>query len=464
MKVHDKGKPDIQQNTPNGVPFKEALHVWIKVALYSFGGPAGQIAVMHKFLVEEKKWVSENRFLHALNYCMLLPGPEAQQLAIYIGWLLHKVKGGLVAGTLFVLPGFVSILLLSLLYAGFNETTIVQALFYGIKPAVMAIVIQAVFKIGKRALKNNVMIMLSVMAFIAIFFLNIPFPIIVLGAGLIGYVGGKIWEDQFYVVKGHEVVDENEGAQTGNLNHTTRQASKSKPSWKKSLKVAAIWLTLWILPLAILAAVLGFDHIFVAEGLFFSKTAAVTFGGAYSVLAYIAQKAVESYQWLQPGEMLDGLGMAETTPGPLIQVVQFVGFMGAYRNPGMMDPMMAGVIASVVVTWVTFVPCFLFIFLGAPYIEYLRGNKTLTTTLSGITAAVVGVILNLGIWFTIHTVFSAVHSWEGYGIKLDIPVLASADIYALFIGIASFIALFIYKIDMLKVLAASVIVGILCYY
>ncbi len=328
----------------------------------------------------------------------------------------------------------------------------------------MAIVIQAVFKIGKRALKNNVMILLSVMAFIAIFFFNIPFPIIVIGAGLIGFVGGIIWEEKFYVVKGHEVVEETENEGNNNINRSLKPFYRTTPSWTKSLKTAAIWLTLWLLPLGILIAIFGMNNIFVAEGLFFSKTAVVTFGGAYSVLAYIAQKAVESYQWLQPGEMLDGLGMAETTPGPLIQVVQFVGFMGAYRNPGLMDPMFAGIIASVVVTWVTFVPCFLFIFLGAPYIEYLRGNKSLTTTLSGITAAVVGVVLNLGVWFTIHTVFSEVHSWEGYGIKLDIPVWASADMYAVLIGIGSFIALFKFNIDMLKVLGISVIVGIICYY
>lgn len=446
------------------VTFKQALRVWTKVAIYSFGGPAGQIAVMHKLLVEEKKWISENRFLHALNYCMLLPGPEAQQLAIYIGWLMHKLKGGLVAGILFVLPGFISILILSLLYAGFNDTSFVQALFYGIKPAVMAIVVQAVFKIGKRALKNEVMVLLSVMAFIAIFFFNVPFPIIVLSAGLIGYVGGKIWEEKFYVIRGHEVVDESGNNDSNYFIDRTIHPQTIRPSWKKSIKTAAFWLALWFLPIGILVAVLGTSNIFVAEGIFFSKTAVVTFGGAYSVLAFIAQRAVETYGWLKPGEMLDGLGMAETTPGPLIQVVQFVGFMGAYRNPGVMDPVMAGVLASVVVTWVTFIPCFLFIFLGAPYIEYLRGNKSLTTALSGITAAVVGVVLNLGIWFTIHTVFDEVNSWQGYGMKLDIPVWQSADLIAILIGIAAFIALFKYKIDMLKVMGGSVVIGMICYY
>ncbi len=464
MKVKPSEKPSIAENSPEAVSFKEAVRVWVKVALYSFGGPAGQIAVMHRFLVEEKRWISEHRFLHALNYCMLLPGPEAQQLATYIGWLLHKRKGGLAAGSLFVLPGFISILLLSLLYAGYNDTAFVQALFYGIKPAVMAIVVQAVFKIGKRALKNEVMILLSVLAFIAIFFFNIPFPLIVLGAGFIGYLGGKIWEDKFYVIKGHEVKDASGLAEGEAYIDRNLPTQLQRPSTRKSLKEAAFWLLLWFLPIGLLALTLGTENIFVAEGIFFSKAAVVTFGGAYSVLAYIAQQAVETYQWLLPGEMLDGLGMAETTPGPLIQVVQFVGFMGAYRNPGALDPMMAGVVASFLVTWVTFIPCFLFIFLGAPYIEYLRGNKSLSTALSGITAAVVGVILNLGIWFTIHTVFSEVKSWQGWGMKLDIPVLASADWVAVIIGIAAFVALFKFKVDMLKVLAASVVVGMVCYY
>lgn len=438
--------------------------MWVKVALYSFGGPAGQISVMHKLLVEENKWISESRFLHALNYCMLLPGPEAQQLTIYIGWLMHKVKGGLVAGILFVLPGFISILILSLLYAGFSDYSFVKALFYGIKPAVMAIVVQAVFKIGGRALKNEVMVTISVAAFLAIFLFNIPFPIIVLGAGLIGYLGGKIWEDKFYVLKGHEVVEGDETDENAYHVDRTLKPQSSKPSKQKAMKTLVFWLFLWFFPMGILILFLGANNIFVAQGIFFSKTAVVTFGGAYSVLAFIAQRAVETYGWLQPGQMLDGLGMAETTPGPLIQVVQFVGFMGAYNNPGSMDPMVAGIFASVIVTWVTFIPCFLFIFLGAPYIEYLRGNKSLTTALSAITAAVVGVILNLGVWFAIHTVFGKVVSWEGYGMKLDIPVWETGDPIAIVIGIAAFIALFQFKVDMLKVLGASMAAGVIGFY
>ncbi|CAN5384223.1 chromate transporter [soil metagenome] len=435
------------------MPFHQALKIWIKVGIYSFGGPAGQIAVMHKYLVEDTKWVDENSFLHALNYCMLLPGPEAQQLATYIGWKLHKIKGGLVAGSLFVLPGFISILILSILYAGFKETTMVQALFYGIKPAVMAIVVQAVFKIGKRALKNEVMVLISFLSFLAIFLFNIPFPVIVIAAGLIGFIGGRIREDKFYVIQGHSIV-----------NQEMTEDAAVKPSLTASLKTAGFWLSLWFLPICLLALFLGQDNIFFIESIFFSKAAVVTFGGAYSVLAYIAQQAVEIYHWLAPGEMLDGLGMAETTPGPLIQVVQFVGFMGAYRQSGLLDPMMAGVLASILVTWVTFIPCFLFIFLGAPYIEFFRGNKALTTVLSAITAAVVGVILNLGIWFSIHTIFREVQVFENYGLKLDIPVWSTVDIYALIIAIGAFVALLKIKMDMLKVLAISVLAGMVFYF
>lgn len=445
--------PLLNETKPD-IPFQEAFKIWVKIGLYSFGGPAGQIAVMHKYLVEEKKWIDENSFLHALNYCMLLPGPEAQQLATYIGWKLHKVKGGLVAGGLFVLPGFISILILSILYAGFMNTVIVQALFYGIKPAVMAIVVQAVFKIGNRALKNEVMILISVLSFLAIFLFNIPFPIIIIGAGLIGFIGGRVREDKFYVIKGHKVSDE------GHVDEVIAE----KPAILSSLKTASLWILLWFVPIIILILSLGLENIFVVESIFFSKAAIVTFGGAYSVLAYIAQQAVETYQWLAPGEMLDGLGMAETTPGPLIQVVQFVGFMGAFRHAVAIDPMIAGILASVLVTWVTFIPCFFFIFVGAPYIEYLRGNKALSTVLSAITAAVVGVILNLGIWFSIHTIFSEVIIWEGDWIKLDIPLWYSIDYMGFFIAIAAFLALFKFKIDMLKVLAGSVVVGMAYFY
>ncbi len=439
------------------VPFKEAFKVWVRVAIYSFGGPAGQIAVMHRILVEEKKWIDENRFLHALNYCMLLPGPEAQQLATYIGWLLHKTRGGLLAGGLFILPGFLSILLLSILYAAYRDIEIVEAIFYGMKPAVLAIVIGAVIKIGKRAIKNGIMLSLAILSFFAIFFLEIDFPFIILMAGIIGFIGGKIWKEKFQVIShAEQTEDQNDAAKY--------YTEPGKPSLFKTFKTILIFLFLWSFPLILIAAIIGVENIFFSEGLFFSKTAVVTFGGAYAVLAYIAQKAVEDYGWLQSGEMLDGLGMAETTPGPLIQVVQFVGFMGAFRLHGSLDPVMAGILASVLVTWVTFVPCFLFIFAGAPYIEYLRGNKNLTSALSGITAAVVGVILNLGIWFAIHTFFSTVNEEHFYGIRVLMPDWNTLDPGSLIIALLAAFVYFIVKWDMLKTIAISVISGIIYFF
>lgn len=449
---------------PRNPPWKkvtwvEAFWVWVRVAIYSFGGPVGQIAVMHRILVREKRWISENRFLHALNYCMLLPGPEAQQLATYMGWLLQKVPGGLLAGILFVLPGFLSILILSILYAGFREATVVQALFYGLKPAVVAVVVDAVIRIGGYALKNRTMVCLATLAFIAIFFFDVPFPVIVLSAALVGYAGGQIWEDQFLVLRPKE---------PGSHSHPSLNpliaddVPVSRPPARRALKVIGICLLLWFGPLFLLRFKEA-NSIYLREGIFFSKTAVVSFGGAYAALAYIAQEAVNTHGWLQPGEMLDGLGMAETTPGPLIQVVQFVGFMGAYRNPGDLDPMMAGILGSVMTTWVTFVPCFLWIFLGAPYIEYLRGNKSLATALSAITAAVVGVILNLALWFSLHTLFGEVNEIFLHGMHLLLPVTATLDWMALVISIAAFLAMFRFKLGMITTLTASASIGLVYF-
>ena len=446
------------EKTPNALPtFGESIKVWLKVALYSFGGPAGQIAVMHKLLVEEKKWIGENRFLHALNYCMLLPGPEAQQLITYIGWLMHKTKGGIVAGALFVLPGFLSILGLSIVYALWKDVAFVQGVFYGVKPAVLAIVLGAVLKIGDKALKNNVMLGISALAFMGIFLFEIPFPIIVILAALIGFFGGKIWEDKFLVIKGHaDKADAGEGL-------TDRLVASMRPSFSKTLLTAAFWLALWFLPVFCLLLFFGMDNIFTQESIFFSKSAVVTFGGAYSVLAYISQQAVETYGWLQPGEMLDGLGMAETTPGPLIQVVQFVGFMGAFRNSGALDPLLAGVLASLLVTWVTYLPSFFFIFTGAPYIEYMRGNKSLTTALSSITAAVVGVILNLGLWFSLHTLFAQVGKLQMLGMKIPWPVWTSVDWGAVFITLAALFMYFRLGWGMFRTMGVCVVMGLLIY-
>jgi chromate transporter len=442
----------------NGISFGEALRVWVKIALLSFGGPAGQIALMHRVLVEEKKWISESRFLHALNYCMLLPGPEAQQLATYIGWLLHRTLGGVVAGVLFVIPGAVVILGLSILYAGYQDVSFIQAIFYGIKAAVLAVVIEAVIRIGKRALKNSVMAALAVAAFGALFLFQVPFPLVVLGAGMIGFFGGRLNPDKFVIISGHEPEGDDDTPAvdavlaSGNLDHT-------QPSLRRAIKVSVVCLILWLGPLAVLVAVLGLGHVYVQEGFFFSKMAVVTFGGAYAVLAYVGQEAVNFYHWLAPGEMLDGLGMAETTPGPLIMVVQFVGFMGAYRNPGMFDPMFAGFLGAMITTWVTFVPCFLWIFLGGPYIEALRGNRSLSAALSAITAAVVGVIMNLAVWFGLHVVFGKVNEVQAAGMTLQIPVWKTLDGAALILAAAALVAMLRFKIGMIPTLAFSATIG-----
>lgn len=448
----------------HGVTFGQAVRVWCRVAILSIGGPAAQIAVMHRILVDEKRWISEERFLHALNYCMLLPGPEAQQLATYIGWLLHRTLGGLVAGTLFVLPGFAAILVLSILYAGYQDLTIIEALFYGLAPAVLAVVVSAVFRIGRRALKNSAMVAIATAAFIGIFFFKVSFPIIIVVAALVGLIVGKVFPDIMSGAKKSEgkagdVTSEGVALSDDMVPHT-------EPTLSRAVLTLAVYLTLWFAPLIALVAWVGWSNVYVQEGLFFSKAAVVTFGGAYAVLAYMAQQAVSVYGWLQPGEMLHGLGMAETTPGPLIQVVQFVGFLGAYRvavagGLGGLDPMVAGTLAAVLTTWVTFVPCFLWIFLGAPYIEQLRGNKSLTAALSGVTAAVVGVVLNLAVWFAFHTVFGTVNETKIGGIYLLIPDWTTADLAAMLIALGAFIAMFKFKVGTLRTLGVGVAVGII---
>jgi chromate transporter len=444
----------------DAVPFREALRVWVQVALQSFGGPAGQIAVMHRILVEEKRWVSESRFLHALNYCMLLPGPEAQQLATYIGWLLNRTAGGLAAGILFVLPGALAILVLSMLYVGYQDTALVAALFYGLKPAVMAVVVEAVFRIGRRALRSPALVGLAVLAFVGIFFFAVPFPVIVVAAGLAGWLGGRFLPALFPAAQPHGAGP----AAAGEIPIADAQAERIRPSLGRSLRVLAVCLTLWLVPLLALIALLGRDHVVVQEGIFFSKAAVVTFGGAYAVLAYIGQQAVETYGWLRPGEMLDGLGMAETTPGPLIMVVQFVGFVGAWRHPGGLDPLAAGILGAAVTTWVTFVPCFLWIFLGAPYIEALRGNRSLSSALTGITAAVVGVIFNLAVWFSLHTLFGEAGEVHRGPLRLLIPDWSTLDLGALIIATGAFLALFRWKLGMMKTLAASAAAGLVWWF
>ena len=440
------------------IPFNEALKVWGRVAALSFGGPAGQIAVMHRIIVDEKKWIGEHRFLHALNYCMLLPGPEAQQLAVYIGWLLHRTKGGLAAGMLFVLPGFMSILALSYVYAAFGDLAAIEGLFFGLKAGVLAVVLQAVVRIGTRALKNPVMVAIAAAAFIALFLFRVPFPIVIVAAGLVGFVGGKLGSPMFKVGGGHGGAKGKVLADADSiLGEATPEHARPNLGW--SLKISGVLLALWLLPVAALLVFVGPDNVFSQIAVFFSQMAVVTFGGAYAVLAYVAQEAVQNFGWLQPGEMLDGLGMAETTPGPLIQVVQFVGFMGAFRDPGSLHPMLAATLAAVLTTWVTFVPCFLWIFLGAPFIEVLRDNKALTGALSAITAAVVGVIANLAIWFGLHTMFRHVVQWQGFGLNADVPVWATINLPSVALAAGAIVAIFVLRAKMIPVLIACAAVG-----
>jgi chromate transporter len=446
----------------HGISFREAVKVWAKIAALSFGGPAGQIAVMHRILVEEKRWIGEERFLHALNYCMLLPGPEAQQLAIYIGWLLHKVKGGLVAGTLFVLPGMIAIMILSWIYAGFGNVGVIEALFFGLKAAVLAVVLEAVVRIGRRALKNAVMVTIAGMAFVGIFFFDVSFPIIILTAAIIGYLGGRAGLAAFQADGGHSKVSGYTVADADTaLGEHIPEHARPTTSW--SLKIASICLALWLVPI-ILLFVLNVTPVFTDIATFFSKMAMVTFGGAYAVLAYVAQQAVETYHWLAPGEMLNGLGMAETTPGPLIMVTQFVGFMGAFRHSGALPPMLAGTLGGLLTTWVTFVPCFLWIFLGAPYIERLRGNQALSAALSAITAAVVGVVLNLAIWFALHVLFAELKEVHTLGMSVDVPTLASINLPSLILSAAAVLAVFRFKIGIMPVLAGCSVAGVVSYF
>ena len=450
-----------ERSTPSFPTLGEAFWVWLRIALLSFGGPAGQIAVMHRILVEEKHWVSESRFLHALNYCMLLPGPEAQQLATYIGWLMHRTRGGIMAGGLFIVPGVIAIMALSYIYAAFGNVAFVAALFFGLKAAVLAIVIQAVFRVGKRALKNRVMQWLAAAAFVAIFFFHVAFPVIILAAGLIGFFGGRAGLAAFAAGGGHG--SEKSTALVDSL-LGDELPLHARPSVASSLRVAAVWLLLWLIPVALLFLLLGHGSVFTQIAVFFSKMAMVTFGGAYAVLAYVAQQAVENYHWLKPHEMLDGLGMAETTPGPLIMVLQFVGFMAAFRDPGTLPPMIAGTLGGLLATWVTFTPCFLWIFLGAPFIETMRGNKALAGALSAITAAVVGVILNLAIWFAVHTVFRATFPVQRFGLSFDAPVLTSVDPWALALSVAAAVAIFRFNAGMLQTLAACAAAGVALHF
>ncbi|HEY0313695.1 MAG TPA: chromate efflux transporter [Allosphingosinicella sp.] len=455
----DCGSDAAGRQPPPLIPFAEAVRVWCRIALLSFGGPAGQIAVMHRILVEEKRWIGDARFLHALNYCMLLPGPEAQQLATYIGWLLHRTKGGLIAGALFVLPGFVAIMALSWLYALYGSLGAVAAIFFGLKAAVLAIVLDAVRRIGSRALRNGPMRLIAAAAFVAIFAFALPFPLIVAAAALVGFIGGRAGIGAFsgggHGGGGPALLSDAESRLGADV------PAHARPDLSWSLRISGIFLLLWLVPVAGLLALLGPANVFSQIAIFFSKMAVVTFGGAYAVLAYVAQQGVGTYGWLAPGEMLDGLGMAETTPGPLIMVTQFVGFMGSFRRATGLSPLLAGTLGGLLTTWVTFTPCFLWIFLGAPFIERLRGNRALSAALSAVTAAVVGVVLNLAIWFAVHTLFGRVERFRGAGLNLDLPVPATISLPALLLTAAAIVAVFRFRVGTLPVLAGCAAAGAL---
>jgi chromate transporter len=418
----------MKNDAPAQPSFGEAFRFWVKLGFISFGGPTGQIAIMHTELVEKKKWIDEPHFLHALNYCMLLPGPEAQQLATYVGWRLHGTWGGIVAGAFFVIPSVFILMALSWVYAAHGTVPWIAAIFFGLKPAVMAIVAHAVIRIGKRALKTPVMYTLAAAAFVAIYFFKVPFPVIILAAAAIGLFGGT-----------RSVASEALPAAT----------TERGPSFSRSAKVIAVCFVLWWTPVMVLALWQGWDSVFVREGLFFSKAAMITFGGAYAVLPYVARASVEHFGWLSAGQMMDGLGLAETTPGPLIMVLQFVGFMGGWQHaPAGMPAWLAGIIGALITTWVTFVPCFLWIFLGAPYIERLYGNVRLNGALSAITAAVVGVVLNLAVWFALHTLF---------------PAAGGVNWFAVAVGTVTFVGMWRWNWGVVPVVLGSGVLGLVYY-
>ena len=413
--------------------------MWFGISLRTFGGPAGQIAVMHEEIVEKRKLIGESRFLHALSFCTLLPGPEAQQLAIYLGWLLNGTTGGLIAGTLFVVPGFIAMMALSAIYAQWGATKIVTAIFFGLGPAVIAIVVQAVRRMSKRSLKTSTLRWLAIGAFLSLVLFSVPFPLVILVAGVVGVIANKT-----------TVNDDGEPL-------------LAQPKAAHPLRIIVIGLTLWFLPIAIAAVALGRDHVFVDEGLFFSGTAVVTFGGAYAVLSFVAQRAVNVFGWLLPGEMVNGLALAETTPGPLIMVVQFVGFLGAFRNAGTMNPWVAGIVGSSLVVWVTFVPCFLFVFLGAPYVERLRTNRSLSAAMSAVSAAVVGVIANLSVYFSLHTLFDDTTRIDNGILHMTLPAWDSVNVRALVLTAFACVLVFRYKWTTVRVMLTLAVVGCAVY-
>jgi chromate transporter len=443
---------------PESVSFTEALRVWARIGMLSFGGPAGQIALMHEELVEKRRWVDEQRFLHALSYCTLLPGPEAQQLATYLGWLMHGTPGGLAAGTLFVLPGALVMLVLSAIYATFHDVSFVAGLFDGLEAVVIAIVIQALLRIGQRALRTRAHVAVAALAFIALFVLEVPFPIVIAGAAIVGAAGSRLAPEAFpgathgAAKAKHESLLDRMAAR-GELAHAS-------PSVGRAARVLAVSLAAWSLPFVLAYTLAGPGSVYFAEASFFSEVAMVTFGGAYAVLAYVAQRAVEDFGWLSAEAMVQGLGLAETTPGPLILVVQFVGFLGAHDHPGSLPPLVAGTLGALTTLWVTFVPCFAWIFLGAPFVEALRENRTLASALGTITAAVVGVILSLSIWFALHVLFHDIEVVRVGPMRWLVPTLSSLDPASLVIGLVGAASLFLVRWSVPRTLAIGAGLGV----
>jgi chromate transporter len=446
MSEHPVSSPATTADVPS-VSFIQAFWFWLKLGWISFGGPAGQISIMHQELVERRRWISERRFLHALNYCMLLPGPEAQQLAIYIGWLLHRTWGGVVAGVLFVLPSLFILIGLSWLYVAYGDVPVVAGLFYGIKPAVTAIVLQAAHRIGSRALKNPWLWTIAGASFVAIFAFKLPFPLIVLGAALLGYLGGRFVPDKFSLGGGHALAN-NRGA-AALIDDDTPTPEHARFRWSRLIKLLLVGAVLWALPMGVLTALFGWHGTLTQMGWFFTKAALLTFGGAYAVLPYVYQGAVDHFAWLTPTQMIDGLALGETTPGPLIMVVAFVGFVGGYLQPmfGPEQAFMAGAVAASLVTWFTFLPSFLFILAGGPLVESTHNELKFTAPLTAITAAVVGVIFNLALFFGYHVLWP-----QGFSGSFDLP--------SALIALAAALALFRYKRGVIQVLLGCGLVGL----
>jgi chromate transporter len=438
---------------PAPVSFREAVRVWAYIGVNSLGGPAGQISVMHREVVDQRRWVSDSRFVHALNYCLLLPGPEAQQLATYLGWLMHGVRGGVAAGALFILPGFVVMLGLSAVYAVFGTVTWVSGLLFGLQAAVVALVLQAMVRLARRTLHGPVLVCIAIASFLGLFVFGLPFPLVIALAAAAGWLLGRLWPDSIERVA-LPTGGESDVLLSDDMRVSPRDARNSR-------RAAVVALVLWLVPVIVLVVVLGTSNLYSQQALLFSKTAVITFGGAYAVLTYVAQQAVQNFHWLSMSDMATGLGLAETTPGPLLLVLEFVGFIAAYEHPGALPPLLAGLLGATLTVWVTFLPCFFFIFIGAPYIERLRHNVALRHALTGLGASVVGVIANLAVTFAIATAFRQVQMQSWGPFTLDVPVLSSVKLASLAISAVALLMVFRFRQPTLRILGVCAVLGLI---